>query len=133
MSSSVSSSFIGYGTHMSTPPSASTTRWNPSRLTYRTWWICIPLMLRIVRATRCGPPPFTPPSNAELILPSPIPGMSTHRSRGNERKTTSLRSGRVWTRMIVSERFSPPMCASVPNAISSSGVRPLRESLPSSR
>ena len=51
-----------------------------------------------------------PPLKAPLTLPSwPLSARVTHRSRGNETNTTSRRSGRVCTRMIVSERFSPPM------------------------
>ena len=133
MSRPVSVSTIGYGTHMSTPPSVSTSPWNPARSTYRTWLTRNPVRVVIVRATRTGPFPSIPPSKAALILPIPMPGISTHRSRGKDRNTACCCLGSVWMRMIVSERFSPPMSASVPKAICSSGESPSRESLPSKR
>ena len=98
-----------------------------------TWSIGMPVRSCTVAATFCEPPCWMPPSNAELILPSPTPGMFVHRSRGNERKMAFCSSGTVWINMIVSDRFEPPMSAFVPNATCSLFERPARESLPSNR
>ena len=121
---------MAVGMHIVTPPKAWTMPWNPARSTYRTWLILSPLSSSTVFATSCAPPPSRPPENAALILSNPRPGMFTQRSRGNESTIAFCRRGSVCTSMITSERFEPPMSASVPNWSCSSALSPARESLP---
>ena len=92
-----------------------------------------PVKVWIVRAIMSAPPPEMPPSKAALILSMPWWGMFTHRSLGNDRMMAFFSFGSVWTSMMVSALFDPPMEALSPNRAIWAGVSPARESLPRSR
>ena len=74
-----------------------------------------PVSCSTVLATRWAPNPANPPEKAALILSIPIPGMFTQRSRGKESTFAFCSFGSVWTSMITSDRWEPPMSAFVPN------------------
>ena len=85
----------------------------------------MPVLASMVRMRRAGPPK----AYAALILVVPCPGIGTRESRGID--ISRLGPEPVCSSMIVSVRW--PAAPPVLSSLRSAGVRPARESLPTSR